>query len=1000
MYRILVICSCLILKLLISTCSAQVTFPVNGVRDDRVRCYALLNANVVVSPGDTLYNTTCIIRDGYFLEISNKATIPEDAVQIDITGKWIFPSFIDLWSDYGLTNKKVQSKGVGEGVPFEGELQTQTKGAYAWNEALKCNNSAAEKFQVDSKDANQYRKSGFGLVQSHSMDGISRGASAFILLGDEIEHQMLIKEKAGHILSLKKGSSPNPYPGSLMGCIALLRQTYLDGNWYQSGGSKEERNLSLEAWNELQQLPQYFEARDVYDIFRGGKIAQEFGKSYIFKGTGTEYRRVQELRNQKVRLILPLNFPSVIDVSDPYASRQVSLTDLKHWELAPANAAICEENVLDFVITSYGLEKKSDFLKNVQLAIQHGLSPNMALKALTTAPAIFAGVDNEIGKIAKGFRANFLICNKGIFDPKGSILENWVNGKQYPIEQFNQTPLAGKYQLQYGSETIRMQAKGEAGKEIIQLLITDTTFVPVTWRMDGAHINLQFEHPTNKIYRLNGTISNTDWKGNGIDANGNWIEWSATRLDTIMNIAPKSDSIQVITRGKIIYPFSAYGWNNPPAQGKYVIKNVTIWTNTNQGILKNTDIYIADGKIQVIGKIPVNSDVTAIDGTNLHLTPGIIDEHSHIGIYAGVNECTQENTAEVRIGDVVYPDDINIYRALSGGVTTAHLLHGSCNPVGGQTQLIKLRWGAMPEAMKFEGADGFIKFALGENVKRSNFGQPNYRYPNTRMGVEQVYMNAFAEAQAYEKKKLLAQQSKLPFRKDLELETMNEILQSKRFITCHSYVQSEINMLMHVADHFKFHVNTFTHILEGYKVADKMKRHGVGASSFSDWWAYKYEVYEAIPYNGAIMHQLGITVAYNSDDPEMGRRLNQEAAKAVKYGNVSEEEALKFVTLNPAKLLHVDHRVGSIAVGKDADVVLWSDHPLRLKTKAKITWVDGRIYYDEKNDQLKRAEIATERQRIIEKMIKEKSKGAESKPYNPVEEKIYHCNSNDDEGNE
>ncbi|HRP61660.1 MAG TPA: amidohydrolase, partial [Vicingus sp.] len=323
-------------------------------------------------------------------------------------------------------------------------------------------------------------------------------------------------------------------------------------------------------------------------------------------------------------------------------------------------------------------------------------------------------------------------------------------------------------------------------------------------------------------------------------------------------------------------------------------------------VLKNTDVLLKDGKIAQIGKDLIAEGAEMVDGKNKHLTAGIFDEHSHIAISRGVNECTQAVTAEVSIADVIDSDDINIYRQLAGGVVASQLLHGSCNPVGGQSALIKLKWGSSPEDMKIKDADGFIKFALGENVKQSNWGPFNRsRFPQTRMGVEQVYYDAFIRAKeyqnawdAYAKLTPNAKANSYAPRIDLEMETLNEILNKERFISCHSYVQSEINMLMHVADSMKFTVNTFTHILEGYKLADKMKAHGAGGSTFSDWWAYKFEVNDAIPYNAAIMHKQGVITAINSDDAEMGRRLNQEAGKAVKYGGVSEEDALKMVTLN------------------------------------------------------------------------------------------------------
>jgi len=346
----------------------------------------------------------------------------------------------------------------------------------------------------------------------------------------------------------------------------------------------------------------------------------------------------------------------------------------------------------------------------------------------------------------------------------------------------------------------------------------------------------------------------------------------------------------------------------------------------------------------------------------------------------------------VRIGDVLNPDDVNIYRQLAGGVTSSHLLHGSANPIGGQTQLIKLRWGVNdPEKLKFEGAPGFIKFALGENVKQSNWGdRQTIRFPQTRMGVEQVMMDGFEQARRYEAALKL---NPAATRRDLTLETLNEIRNGQRHITCHSYVQSEINMLMKVADSVGFKVNTFTHILEGYKVADKMKAHGANASTFADWWAYKMEVNDAIPHNAGLMHQVGLNVAINSDDAEMARRLNQEAAKAVMYTGVSEEEAWKMVTLNAAKMLRVDSRVGSIKVGKDADLVLWTNNPLSVSSKPVYTLVDGIIYFDVEKDEQRRKQLEAERQRLIEKMVLARKNGSKTAKPKLMVESFWHCDT-------
>ncbi|MFM7838294.1 MAG: amidohydrolase, partial [Chitinophagaceae bacterium] len=481
---------------------------------------------------------------------------------------------------------------------------------------------------------------------------------------------------------------------------------------------------------------------------------------------------------------------------------------------------------------------------------------------------------------------------------------------------------------------------------------------------------------------LSGYSTQAGFEGSGRDATGNPFTWRAKLEKPFTASADSTRPAEAKTIGKVTYPFLAYGFEQRPAAENILIKNTTVWTNEAEGVLTGADVLIKNGKIVKIGTQLSDTSARLIDGTGKHLTAGIIDEHSHIAA-ASINEGAQSVTSEVRIADNLNPDDINIYRQLSGGVTSSHILHGSANTIGGQTQLIKLRWGANDEELKFAGADPFIKFALGENVKRTSVPMGNNRFPDTRMGVEQVLVDAFTRAVDYQremsqyaeatKKSRKATPGVTP-RKDLELEALAEILNKKRFITCHSYVQSEITAAMRVAERFGIRVNTFTHILEGYKVADKMKAHGANASTFSDWWNYKMEVIDAIPANPAIMQAVGLNVAINSDDAEMARRLNQEAAKSVKYGGLKEEDAWKMVTLNPARMLHVDSRVGSIKVGKDADLVLWSDHPLSIYAQALKTIVDGVVYFDRDRDRQLRQQVQEEKNRLIQKMAAAKKK--------------------------
>ncbi|QOV88647.1 amidohydrolase family protein [Humisphaera borealis] len=442
----------------------------------------------------------------------------------------------------------------------------------------------------------------------------------------------------------------------------------------------------------------------------------------------------------------------------------------------------------------------------------------------------------------------------------------------------------------------------------------------------------------------------------------------------------------------INYPLGSRGTTTPPQKRRVLFQNATVWTSGPKGKLASASVLIEDGRIVTVfenGSLPEpDANLKVVDCTGLHLSPGIIDCHSHIATDGGINESGRAVTCNVRIGDFIDPDDISIYRQLAGGVTSSNILHGSANPIGGQNQVIKLRWGAGPEQMKFQDAAPGVKFALGENVKQANWGEKfTSRYPQTRLGVEQIIRDRFTAAreyhQAHERYKSTA--VGVPPRIDLELEAMWEIVSGKRLIHCHSYRQDEILALLRVCEEFGVKIATLQHILEGYKVADAIAKHGAGASSFSDWWAYKLEVYDAIPYNGQLLRDAGVLVSFNSDDAEMARRLNLEAAKAVKYGGVPEVEALKFVTLNPAKQLRIDDRVGSIEPGKDADLVLWSGSPLSTMSRVNETWIDGRLYFSRTDDQKMRQRDAERRTTLIQKILSGDAAVADDKDKEPRE---------------
>ncbi len=1005
--------------------AAQPTFPENGVASPRHGHYAFTNATIVKDATTTISNATLVVKDGKIVAVGSNLKAPAGAVEIDCKGKFIYPSFIDIYSDYGMATPQ-RTGGGGFNFAQPAQLETATKGAYGWNQAIKSDVDAYKSFTVDDAKAKPLRDAGFGTVLSHVKDGIARGTGVVATLANDKENFAIIKEKASAHYSFSKGTSTQSYPSSMMGMIALLRQTYLDAQWYKTKPAAEGLNLSLQSWNDNQGLPQIFEASDKWNDLRADKIGDEFGVQYIIKSGDNEYQRIKDMKATNATFIVPLNFPQAQDVEDPNDAKFVALDDMKHWEMAPSNAAAFEKAGIPFCLTTADLRSVNQFWTNLRKAMEYGLSESKVMEALTKTPAMALGIYDKVGSLEAGKLANFLITNGPLFDSKTAIQFNYVQGNKYVVKDDNF--IAGTYEInintptgdeKYTLDVISPSSATMFGKDTLNTKfsqdgkIVKLNYAPMPRRQrpaampeggqrppaaggfgrtGGAEPTLPANAP-----RLSGISSGTEWNGTGIDSLGNPLTWTAIFVKAAEpkpDTAKKKDAPVI---GKVVYPFEPFGWeeSQQPKQETILIKNATVWTNEKEGVLQNSDVLIKNGKIAAVGKNLSDASAKTIDGTGKHVTAGIIDEHSHIAA-ASINEGGQSVTSEVRIADNLNPDDINIYRQLSGGVTTSHILHGSANVIGGQTQLIKLRWGANAEDLKFKGADGFIKFALGENVKRSSAPLGNNRYPDTRMGVEQVLVDAFTRAKDYQKewKKYNDTKDKKGMnapRRDLELDALVEILEKKRFITCHSYVQSEINAAMEVANKMGYTVNTFTHILEGYKVADKMLKHGSYVSTFSDWWAYKMEVEDAIPYNAAIMQKVGLVVAINSDDAEMARRLNQEAAKIVKYGGVTEEEAWKMVTLNPAKMLHVDDKVGSLKVGKDGDVVLWSDNPLAIYAKPLYTIIEGTIYFDRQKDEQLQKQVDEERLRLVRKMNGEKRSGMPTIPAQPSYQILHSC---------
>ena len=961
-------------------------FPKNdGVSNINSNYTAITNVKIFVTPSTIIKKGTLLIKDGKVVDSKRSLKLPINTFVIDGTGKTVYPSFIDLYTSFGINKPKRSSRGR------SAQYGPEREGFY-WNDHIRPDQSAMDFYKFDDKAAKEFRKSGFGVVNTHQHDGIMRGTGALIALtpkgGDD---ERILDDNSSEFLSTSKSLlSSQSYPSSIMGTLALLKQFYLDADWYGKGNISKT-DLAIESHIKNKGKVQIMNSGNRANTLRTDKVGDKFGIQYVFLGSGNEYERINSVKNTNGSFILPLNFPKAYNVNDTFLTDKLDLDDMREWNQRPTNPAVMAKNNIRFAITTHGLKSPNELKNNIISAVKHGLDKTTALETLTTVPAALLNQSSNLGNLKKGAHANFLITSGDIFESKTIIHENWVKGHRDVISPMDVNDLRGEYIVKINDKSYKLTLSGTPRKLKSKVTLNDKVLKSsVTFKDNWLQGSFASGDSISGGYiKLRGLANNDKTlSGKLFLFNGKEQLFTAKHSKTIdkkkESKVKKEKKLDIFP---ITFPNGAYGVSKLPKQKTTLFKNATVWTNEKEGILKNTDVLVKDGKIHSIGKNLNSNGSVIIDATGKHLTTGIIDEHSHIAA-SSINEGGHNSSAEVSIAEVVDDEDINIYRTLAGGVTTIQILHGSANPIGGQSAIIKLKWGETADNLLYKNAPKFIKFALGENVKQSNWGSTS-RFPQTRMGVEQLYMDYFNRAKEYEIKK----NSGKPFRKDIEMEVLLEILNKERFISCHSYVQSEINMLMKVAEHFDFNVNTFTHILEGYKVADKMKIHGVGASTFSDWWAYKFEVNDAIPYNAAIMHNVGVVTAINSDSAEMIRRLNQEAAKSVKYGGISEEDAWKFVTLNPARLLHIDDRLGSMKVGKDADLVLWNTHPMSVYAIAEKTMIEGAIYFDKEQDLENRKNIHAERLKLINMMHDSKNSGMATQPIKKRVREIFHCDS-------
>ena len=954
------------------------------------RAWALTNATIHTEPGKTIYNGTIVIRDGLIIAVGKKVKIPAQVTAIKMNEKHIYAGFIESWLD-------VESK------PDTSSLELH------WNSNMRAHLKASDIYKPSRDKLNELRELGFTTAHIAPDGGIFQGRSSLVQISNQPK---ILSNEIAQIIEFKSGGwGAKQYPTSLLGAIAFVRQGFIDAEWYgksqnilskyPDGNEQIQIDQSLNTLNASvsQESPFIFKTNNEIYIDRAFNISEEFDLKLWIKGSGFEYRRIAEL--PKTFMIIPINFPAKPDVTNPHSALQYSTKQLKHWDIAPDNLMRLKQADFLFSITTSGLKTKGDFRKNLSKAVRRGFSKADALASLTTLPADAFGQSERLGKIKPGYIANLVVTDGSYFNTASIVKSVWIGGEEFEIDPDPIVDAAGIWTVKERERTW-----------VLEINKADLSYSGII-KKDGKSISVQslsidqdrisFAVNDTSLFkfgatRFAGNITNKAIRGKITYADNKTSQWSAI-LDSKTKNSEEIFTDEIPSKLKVFYPEGAYGLDSRISQPRTIlVDDATIWTSGPDGVLKEYDILFQDGKIKEIAKNIYLQDRNAIiiDGKGKHITPGLIDAHSHMAAES-INEGFQNVTAEVRMRDIIDPNDIAMYRALAGGLTTINLLHGSANPIGGQNVIMKLRWGSFSNDLIFKRAPEGIKFALGENVKRKrSYG----RYPETRMGVEQVIRDAFSAARDYKKswdtynKDAKLQRTKVPPRRDLELDAMVEIMEGKRLVHAHSYRQDEILMLTRIAEDFGFTMATFQHVLEGYKVAERLAEHGAGASTFSDWWAYKFEVIDAIPFNGTLMANVGVNVSFNSDSDELARRMNLEAAKAVKYGGLSEEEALKFVTINPAKQLKIDKYVGSLEIGKDADFALWSGHPLSNYSICEQTWVDGKQYFSVKNDQYFRQRDQKLRNDLVQKILSSEDSGSsEMSPDSEDANKFHSCSA-------
>ena len=860
-----------------------------------------------------------------------------------------------------------------------------------WNPQVRAWFSTTRNLQDDPERRAALRSQGFGTALVVPTEGIFRGTASVVNLGDAGVRDRVLRSDLVQAVGFQRSFSlGGAYPNSSMGTIALIKQTFMDTDWYmRAWGAYEDSGrafLPPETSEALAALadavqgnqPIVFETGSEEEYLRAYKLAAEYGVDAWYRGSGEEYRIIDVLRGRTDPLIIPLSFPDAPDVDDPESALNASLADLRDWYLAPTSPAQLADAGIRFAITSGGLSSLNEFLPNLRIAVARGLSTSDALAAITTTPAALLGLENTHGTIEEGRVANLVVSEGDLFTEEATVRDVWVRGQAYEVTRPPEIDPRGTWLItsddEWGFEAeLRLEGplnrlRGSidiAGPDGASIDLASAEVVAETGRIkvrfDGEDLGYE------GVALLAGSVRGEEFYGWTSLPNGANPSFRGSRTEAFEGATRGTVAMDVPEIDlPFIRPMMEYGRTAIPEQpAAVVVRNATVWSQGPLGRMENADLLIQAGKIVAVGPdLDAPRGAIEIDATGKHVTPGLIDPHIHSGV-SSVNESGFAIVPEVQMGDVVTHNNIWMYRQLAGGLTTAHIKHGSANPIGGENVFVKMRWGSLPDDLKLEGAPRTVKFALGENPKRRQG-----RYPDTRMGTQEIIRDHFLAARDYEREwqRWEANGEGIPPRRDLRMEAILDILNQELLISSHGYRADEFLALVRLAEEFGFRVQTLQHGVEAYKIAPELAASGVAAVVWSDWGGFKLEAYDATVYNARILIEAGVVTSLHSDDSEIASRMNWEAGKLLRTG-LTPEQALSTVTNGSAKAVAIDARVGSLEAGKDGDFVIWSGNPLSQFTRAEQTWVDGRRYFSLEEDAAMRVQIDRERTQLIQAIL-------------------------------